>query len=158
MVPRITRSTCWAIASSLPSPFCTDATQPPAKACAVASAAADVCIAFVATIPKSHGGSSDGVRRRANFSDNVPGAGEPEPVRVDRVDVLLREVVGPDLDVVELRQVRREQRPDRAAADDADPQRRVPSGHGRGLTPDMLDDALRTVAYCRHRPSGHAGV
>ena len=43
------------------------------------------------------------------------------PSRVDRVDVLLREVVRPDLDVVELRQARREERADGAAADDADP-------------------------------------
>ena len=32
--------------------------QPSANACAVAATAADVCIAFVATMPKSHGGSS----------------------------------------------------------------------------------------------------
>ena len=80
-----------------------------------------MCIAFVATIPKSHGGSSAASAVARTSADDVAGAGEPEAVRVDRVDVLPREVVGPDLDVVELRQVRREQRADRAAADDADP-------------------------------------
>jgi hypothetical protein len=34
------------------------ATQPSAKACAVAATPRDVCIAFVATMPKSQGGSS----------------------------------------------------------------------------------------------------
>ena len=33
----------------------------------------------------------------------------------------MREVVGPDLDIVETREVRREERTDRSAADDADP-------------------------------------
>ena len=51
-------ATCAAIVSSLPTPFWTDATAPSAKACAVAAIAASVCIAFVATIPKSHAGSS----------------------------------------------------------------------------------------------------
>ena len=59
VVPRITRATCGASASSLPTPFWTEATAPSAKACAVAAIAASVCIAFVATIPKSHAGSSD---------------------------------------------------------------------------------------------------
>jgi len=58
VVPRITRSTCAARTSSFPIPFCTVATQPLANARAVARIAASVCIAFVATIPKSHGGSS----------------------------------------------------------------------------------------------------
>src|SRR3954449_7301448 len=58
VVPRITRSMCAAMASSLPRPFCTVATHPSVNACAVASIAAVVCIALVATIPKSHGGSS----------------------------------------------------------------------------------------------------
>ena len=58
VVPRITRATCGAIPSSLPTPFWTDATAPSANACAVAAIAASVCIAFVATIPKSQAGSS----------------------------------------------------------------------------------------------------
>ena len=58
VVPRITRATCGAIPSSLPTPFWTEATAPSANACAVAAIAASVCIAFVATIPNSHGGSS----------------------------------------------------------------------------------------------------
>ena len=56
VVPRMTRSTCAASVSSLPSPFWTVATQPSANACAVAAIADSVCIAFVATMPKSHGG------------------------------------------------------------------------------------------------------
>ena len=58
VVPRITRSTWRASVSSLPSPFWTVATQPSANACAVAAIAGSVCMAFVTTIPKSHGGSS----------------------------------------------------------------------------------------------------
>src|SRR5206468_7054556 len=54
-------------------------------------------------------------------SHDVPRAAQPEPVAVDRVDVVARQVVRPYLHVVELREVRREQRPDRPAADDADP-------------------------------------
>ena len=58
VVPRITRATCGAIPSSLPTPFWTEATAPSANACAVAAIAASVCIAFVATIPNSQAGSS----------------------------------------------------------------------------------------------------
>jgi hypothetical protein len=57
VVPRITRMTCVASVSSLPTPFWTEATHPSTKAAAVAAIAASVCIAFVATRPKSHGGS-----------------------------------------------------------------------------------------------------
>ena len=121
VVPRITRSTCAAIASSLPTPFCTEATLPSANAWAVASIAAAVCMHFVATIPKSQAGSSAAsvVARRRPV--DLARAGEPQPVAVDRVDVRAVEVVRPDLDVVEPGQVRREQRPDGAAADDAHP-------------------------------------
>ena len=59
VVPRMTRATCCATTSSLPTPFCTVATAPSAKAWAVAAIAPSVCIAFVATIPKSHAGSAD---------------------------------------------------------------------------------------------------
>ena len=86
-MPRITRSTCSAIASSLPSPFCTDATHPSANACAVAAIAAAVCIAFVATMPKSHGGIPAASLVAAWTPDDVAGAGEPQAVAVDRVDV-----------------------------------------------------------------------
>ena len=87
----------------------------------MAAIADSVCIAFVATIPKSQAGSSRGVRRRPHAPDDLARPGEPEPVRVDRVDVRAVEVVRPHLDVVELREVRREQRADGAAPDDADP-------------------------------------
>ncbi len=56
VVPRITRETWRATTSSFPTPFWTVATAPSAKAWAVAASAPSVCIAFVATIPKSHGG------------------------------------------------------------------------------------------------------
>ncbi len=126
VVPRITRSTWRAITSSLPIPFCTEQTEPSPKACAVAAIAGSVCIDFVATIPSSHGGSSAGVRGRPRVADHLPGAREPEPARVDRVHVVLRQVVRPHLDVVEQREIRREERPDGPAADDADPHRRTP--------------------------------
>ncbi len=57
-----------------------------------------------------------------------PAPRQPQAVRVDRVDVRLREIEGPHLDVVERGEIGREQRPDRAAADDADPHGAVPSG------------------------------
>ncbi len=77
----MTRSTCPAIVSSLPSPFWTVATQPSAKACAVAAIAGSVCIAFVATMPKSHGGSVRGVAVARGRPDDVARAGEPQAVR-----------------------------------------------------------------------------
>ena len=117
----MTRSTCSAIASSLPSPFCTEATQPSANACAVASAAADGVHRLRRDDPEVARRQLGGVRRRADWPTTSPAPESRSPSRVDRVDVLAREVVGPDLDVVELREVRREQRPDGAAADDADP-------------------------------------
>ena len=67
VVPRITRSTCSAIASSLPTPFWTETTAPSANACATAAHRRAGVHAFVATIPKSHAGSSAGslvARRR----------------------------------------------------------------------------------------------
>src|SRR5439155_20236084 len=56
---------------------------------------------------------------RPEAADDLARAREDEAPRIDRVDVLACEVVAPDLDVVELCQVRREERPDRPAADDA---------------------------------------
>jgi hypothetical protein len=64
-----------------------------------------------------------GVRRRAELADDLACSGEAQPVLVDRRDVLAVEIEGPDLDVVELGEVRREQRPDRTAADDRHPHR-----------------------------------
>ena len=59
VVPRMTRSTCSAIASSFPTPFCTEHTEPSENAWATAAMAAPVCMLFVATIPKSQDGSSE---------------------------------------------------------------------------------------------------
>src|SRR5207244_5965655 len=61
------------------------------------------------------------VASRAHSSHDVPGAAEPQAVAVDRVNVLAREVVAPDLDLVELSEVRGKQRADRPAPDHADP-------------------------------------
>ena len=136
-----------AIVSSLPSPFWTVATQPSAKACAVAAIAGSVCIAFVATMPKSHGGSSAASlvargggpttspapesRRpsrliaatcsslRSNAQTSTSSSSDRFAANSDHVQLV--QVERPDLDVVEQRQVRREQRPDRPAADDRDP-------------------------------------
>ena len=109
------------MASSFPSPFCTVATQPSAKAWAVASTAAEVCIAFVATMPKSHGGSSAASDVARSLPSTSPGTAQPETVAVDRGDVVRSEVVSPDLHVLELREVGREERSHRTAADDAHP-------------------------------------
>jgi hypothetical protein len=48
-------------------------------------------------------------------------AREPQAGAVDRGDVQLVQVERPDLDVVEQREVGREQRPDRATAHDCNP-------------------------------------
>src|SRR5262249_53728109 len=84
-----------------------------------------------------------GVRRRARVPDDRAGTREPQPVRVDRLDVLAREVVRPDLDVVELRQVRCEQRPDRAASDDADPHEDLLRRGSRSWRPPVIPVGLR---------------
>src|SRR5205807_8205847 len=67
------------------------------------------------------------VRSRVDAADHLAGAGEPESLRVDRGDVVAREVVGPHFDIVEPREVGREERADGAAADDADPHAYVAS-------------------------------
>ena len=81
---------------------------------------------FVATIPSSHGGSAAGSAVAWTRPDDLAGAGQPQPARVDRVHVLLPRVVRPDLDVVERAEVRGEERADRAAADHRDPHARLP--------------------------------
>ena len=111
-----------AITSSLPTPFWTDATAPSANACAVAAIAASVCIAFVATIPKSQAGSSAAslvARIRVACTSPAPVSRSPRSLIASTCACV--EVVRPDLDVVERGEVGREERADRAAADDADP-------------------------------------
>ena len=117
MTPRITRGTCAAITSSLPIPFCTLQTAPSAKTCAVAAIAAPVKVALVATSPSSHGGIARGIG--AGVDRDRAAALDPQPVALDRRDVLGGDVVRPHLRV--LGQPRGEQAADRAAADDADP-------------------------------------
>ena len=67
------------------------------------------------------------VARRMQPGVHLAGAREPQAVRVDRGDVRRGEVERPHLDVVERREVGREQRADCPAADDADPHGVVPS-------------------------------
>ena len=119
VVPRITRSTCRASTSSLPIPFWTVATEPSANACAVAAIAASVCIALVATIPKSHCGSSAASAVARTLPVTSPAPVRRSPSRLIGVDVVAHQVVGPHLDVVERPEIGGEQRADRAAADDA---------------------------------------
>ena len=105
----------------MPRPFWTVATQPSANACAVAAIAGSVCIAFVATMPKSHGGIALASAVACGCPTTSPAPESRRPSRLIAVDVELVEVERPDLDVVEQREVRREQRADRAAADDRNP-------------------------------------
>ena len=79
VVPRMTRSTWAASTSSLPTPFMTEATAPPAKACAVAEIADSACIALVATMPKSQGGSAPGslVACRCPWTSPAPHSRSP---------------------------------------------------------------------------------
>jgi hypothetical protein len=65
-------------------------------------------------------GKLGGVRGGAYATDEVGGAREPEAVLVDGCDVVDVEVVGPDLDVVELGEVNGEEGANGAATDDAD--------------------------------------
>src|SRR5207244_853041 len=70
------------------------------------------------------------------------------PLRVDRGNVVAREVIGPHLDVVEPREIRRKERADGAATDDTDLHASLPAmarvldlGHG----PDQPVTALWTL-------------
>ena len=80
VVPRITRPTWRAIVSSLPTPFITDATAPSANAAAVAAIAGSACIAFVATMPKSHARQRCRVARRMQARVHLAGARQPQAV------------------------------------------------------------------------------
>ena len=71
-------------------------------------------------MPNSQGGSADGSVVALHAPDDLAGAYEAHAVGVDRVDVWLGDVVCPNLDVVELSEVRREERADGTAADDTD--------------------------------------
>ena len=61
------------------------------------------------------------IRGRCQPPQRLTRTAEAKPIAVDRIDVLPEEVVGPDLDVLELSEVRGEERADRAAADHAHP-------------------------------------
>ena len=61
--------------------------------------------------------------RRLNPADDLARAGQAQSAIVDRRNVLAVEIERPDLDVLELSQVGREQRPDRSAANDRHPHR-----------------------------------
>ena len=91
VVPRITRSTWPASTSSLPSPFCTVATEPLANACAVARDRSLGVHRLRRDDAEVARRELRRVGRRAQPADDVARAGEPQPVRVDRVDVLARE-------------------------------------------------------------------
>ena len=85
--------------------------------------------------------------------DDVAGAGQAQAVAVDRVDVLLREVVGPDLDVVERRRgsPRTATRPPRS-------RRRRPSPATSLLRLDQAGPSSRAAAPARRAaaPPGRA--
>ena len=153
VVPRITRATCGAIASSLPTPFWTEATAPSANACAVAAIAASVCIAFVATIPKSHAGSSDAsLVARMPVACTSPAPVRRRPALVDRVDVRLGEVVRPHLDVLERREVRGKERPHGPTTDDAHPHAGLLRG-SRSSRPPVIPDGRRISISAISAPS-----
>ena len=120
VVPRITRGTCWAISSSLPTPFCTLQTAPSAKIADAAAIAEAVCIDLVATMPKSQGGISPASVRAWTGATISARPVSRSPRGVDRRDVVGDDVVGPHLDVLERRQMRGEEASNGAAADDAD--------------------------------------
>ena len=61
------------------------------------------------------------VARRPHAPDDVARTAQTQAVEVDRVHVLAREVIGPHLDIAELREVGREEGSDGSAADDAHP-------------------------------------
>ena len=102
------------------------------------------------------------VARRVRPPGDLARADEPEPVTRDRVDVRLVEVERPHLDVVQRREVCREQRPDGTAADHADPHgdsprattgrcgRRRPSENSR---PPVRPDGRRTSTSPIRKPT-----
>jgi hypothetical protein len=61
-----------------------------------------------------------GIRGGAHGPGDLACPRQPQAVSIDRLDVRAIEVEGPDLDVVELREVRREERAHCSASDDAD--------------------------------------
>ena len=78
-----------------------------------------------ALVVKTMGREADETARFAakagELRDDLTRTGETQALRVDRVHMVPCQVVGPDLDVLELREVRGEQRSDRATAHDAHP-------------------------------------
>ena len=129
--PRITRSTCSAIVSSLPTPFMHRGDgavrervrrRRDRRARRASPSSRRSRSRTAAARPRR---SSPAAARRTS-----PAPESRSPSRVDRVDVRLGEVERPHLDVVERGEVRREERADRAAADDADSHDAVSSGIG----------------------------
>src|SRR6266550_4951932 len=85
------------------------------------------------------------------MTHDVDGAGEPKASAVDRGRVQLVQVECPDLDVVEQRQVRREQRPHRPTAHNRNPhvpdRLSLPPG-GPGLRERLTTLAARSPRLC----------
>ena len=75
----MTLRTCWAIASSLPTPFWTEQTLASSRAWTTEATAAPVCMLFVATIAKSQAGSSAGsaVARGRPTTSSAPDSRSP---------------------------------------------------------------------------------
>ena len=100
-----------------------------------------------------------GRQLRASREDPAAAAG------VDRVDMLLSEVVGPHLDVVEPREVRREQRPDGPAADYAELHARLRTRGSRNSRPPVRPDGRRmstsaiiAARTTRREPEGRSSL
>src|SRR5207244_9793856 len=88
-------------------------------------------------------------------SDEVGRAGEPQSVLVDPGNLRGREALRPDLDLLELRDVCRKQRPDCTAADDADshaPSAHAQRAHVREQSPDMSEKLRRAKRTSRSAP------
>ena len=91
VVPRITRSTCRGEHLLVADPVLDgrDASRRRTRARSRRSRAS-VCIAFVATIPKSQGGSSAASAVARSRPTTSPAPRQPQAVAVDRVDVVAR--------------------------------------------------------------------
>ena len=130
--------------SSLPIPFCTVATQPSANACAVAAIAGVGVHRLRRDDPEVARRQLGGVGRRARTRPTTsPAPTSRRPSRLIASTCACASVVRPHLDVVERREVRREQRADRAAADDTD-------SHSQEASLALIKPVHRLVQRHRH--------
>ena len=168
VVPRITRSTCARDHLLVADPVLHRADRALARRRARSPRSPARCASPSSRRSRSSHGGQLGRRPRSRADGR-----RPRPAPESRSPLALiastwscAEVVRPHLDVVEQREVRREERPDGAAADDADPHRR--RLHERGsrnsrppVSPDgrrISTSAMIAARKTRREPCGRSSV